>query len=140
MKENKDELIQKLLDENSLEAEKILSEMADDADLKAYDLLFDTLKQETKEGPSFSFKSSVIRAVELEKKRADDTSFYILFSIVFLIGVGTVISMIYAFKDTLSTSFIDKSNVYFIIPVIITILLSYVVDQRLINNRAKNQS
>ena len=137
MKENKDELIQKLLDENSLEAEKVLSEMAEDADVKAYNLLYDTLRQETDEGLSYSFRPSVLRRIELERKRADDTSFYWLFSIIFSIGIGAVVTMIYMLKDVLNPfwAILDVSKVYIIILIIITILLSNIVDQRLINNR-----
>ncbi len=133
MKENKDELIQRILDEQNLEVEKMLSEMADDADMKAYNLVYGTLQQRPEQGLSYSFKPSLMRLIELEKKQADDTKFYVVFSLVALVGIVTVIGMFSMFKESLAPilAVLDKFKGYIII-IVAAIILSAFLDQKLV--------
>ena len=136
MEDNKDEQLQKLFDQKRLEEENKVSEMVDDADVKAYNVLYDTLKQKPTQGLSYSFKSSVMKQIELEKKQADDTRFYILFGLVFLVGIVAIVSMFFMIKDTLTPflTILDKFKGYIII-IIVVILASTIIDQKLIKNR-----
>lgn len=136
MKVNKDEIIQKLLDENSPEVENTLLEMKDDPDFEAYNFLYDNLKQKMPQDLSYSFKSSVIRRIEIEKKQADDTKFYWFFGITFLFGVGVIASMLYGLKDYFIPilAIITKFK-GFILIIIVAILLSKTLDQRLNKKR-----
>lgn len=131
MKVDKDTSIQNLLDENNPDAKNTLLEMADDTDFKAYDLLYDTLKQKIEQDLSYSFKSSVIRRIELEKKQADDTRFYWFFSVIFLIGIGVIAGMLYGLKDFIPILAIISKFKGFIIIIIAAILLSKTLDQKL---------
>jgi hypothetical protein len=132
MKVDKDIIIQKLLDENSPEVENKLLEMKDDPDFEAYNFLYDNLKQKVAQDLSYSFKSSVIRRIEIEKKQADDTKFYWFFGITFIIGLGVIAAMLYGLKDY----FIPILTIIakfkgFILIIIVAILLSKTLDQRL---------
>jgi len=135
MEENKDVTIQQLLDEKSSREENILGEMANDVDFKAYNLLYGFLKQKPEQGLSHSFKSSVIKRIEIEKKQASDTKFYWFFSIISLVGICVIATMFYILKDSLIPllAVIVKFK-GFIIIIILAILLSNIVDQRLIKN------
>lgn len=132
MKVNKDNIIQKLLDENSPEVENTLLEMKDDPDFEAYNFLYDNLKQKMAQDLSYSFKSSVIRRIEIEKKQADDTKFYLFFGLIFLIGIGVIATMLYGLKDYFIPilAIIPKFK-GFILIIIAAILLSKTLDQRL---------
>lgn len=135
-KENKDERIQKLLDQGSLEVYNEAPEMIDDADVEAYNALYDALKQKPAQGLSYSFKSSVMKRIELEKKQADDTKFYVLFGLVFLLGIVAVTTMFFMLKDQLTPflTVFDKFKGYIIIG-IVTLILSNLADQKLIKGR-----
>ena len=135
-KENKDELIQRLLDEQNSEVEKMLAEMADDVDMKAYNLVYDTLQQKPEQGLSYSFRPSLMRCIELEKKQADDTKFYIVFSLVALVGIVAVIAMFSMFKELLAPilAILYKFKGYIII-VFTAIILSVFLDQKLVKTQ-----
>jgi anti-sigma factor RsiW len=135
-KENKDELIQRLLDEQNSEVEKMLSEMADDADMQAYNIVYDTLKEKPAQGLSYSFKPSLMRRIELEKKQADDTKFYIVLGVVALVGIIAIVTMFSMFSESLSpvAAVLNKFKGYIII-IITAIILSTILDQKLVKKQ-----
>ena len=128
---NKDDMIQKLLDENGLELDNTFEEMAEDADFKAYNVLYETLEQKPVQGLPYAFKSSVMRRIEAEKKLADDTRFYLVFGIASLVGIGLLGTMFYILKDTL-LPLLETLNKFkgYIIIIIAVIFLSTMIDQR----------
>ncbi len=136
MKDKKDILIQQLLDGKGSELENILEEMIDDEDLEAYNLLYEALKEKPKQGLSYSYKSSVIRRIEAEKKQADDTLFYCALGMVSLVGASLIATMFYISKDAFASVFETITKFKgFIIIIIVFILLSKILDQRFIKNR-----
>lgn len=137
MKENKDVTIQQLLDEKSLGVENRLAEMADDTDYKAYNLLYETLKEKPEQGLSYSFKSSVIKRIKIEKKQADDTKFYWLFGIISLIGICVIAIMFYGLKDSLMPLFAILTKFKgVIIIVIVAIIISNIMEKKLVKNHS----
>lgn len=139
MNENKDVIIQNLLDEKTSKDENKLVEMTGDEDLKTYNLLYSCLKENLEYDLSSSFKSSVIKRIEYEKKSADDTKFYCFFSIISFLGICVIGSMFYALKDSLLPTFaIIEKYKGFIITIFTIILLSYIMDKRFINTYNHN--
>lgn len=133
MKENKDVTIQRLLDEKRLEAENIGNVLADDADFEAYSILYDNLNQKPAQGLSYSFNSSVVKRIELEKKLADDTKFYWLLSIISLVGIGVITAMFYGLKDSLMPLFAILTKFKGVILIItIAIILSNILEKRIL--------
>ncbi|AXG72406.1 hypothetical protein KORDIASMS9_04678 [Kordia sp. SMS9] len=141
MEENKDHNIQQFLDNKGQDAENSLPQMADDADFEAYALLYDSLQEKPAQGLSYAFKSSTIRRLELEKKQADDTTFYWILGIFSLVGISFIATMFYMLRDTLTPFFgmIDKFK-GFIIIIIVAILISIIMDQRLLKSRSSLQN
>ena len=84
MQEDKEKLIQQLLDSSKIQ--EILSTLADQEDITAYKLLYSGLKEEPEGGLSLSFKSKVFQQIKVEQARANDIKIYVIAGMVILIG------------------------------------------------------
>jgi len=104
MKEDKEKLMQKLLD---LEREDINEEFSTDeqVDLQAYEFVYLVLKMELDDGLPHAFKKKLLARIEIEKSRSDDSKFYLIVISVIIFGIiGGVMLTFY---------FIDFSSQYF---------------------------
>jgi len=136
MKKDEDFRIQELLDQKIKGVEKGTPETMDADDLKAYEVLYSHLKEKPGHGLPLSFKSNVLRKIEIEKKQANDTKFYWLLGFVLLAGMVVIASLFLIFKDALAPSLgvMDK-YIGFIFIGIVAVLLFNVVEKRLIKNK-----
>lgn len=98
MKKDEDFRIQEILDQK-LKGIEVSYEMTNIEDLKAYELLYDQLGKAPVEHLSLSFKSNVLRRMEIEKKKTSDTMFYWLLGAISFIGILAIISIFFIFKD-----------------------------------------
>lgn len=99
MKKDEDFRIQEILDKKMKGIADVSHEMTNIEDLKAYELIYDQLAKEPVEHLSISFKANVLRRIEMEKKKTSDIMFYWLLGAVSLIGILTMISIFFIFKD-----------------------------------------
>ncbi|AMP99647.1 hypothetical protein AY601_2764 [Pedobacter cryoconitis] len=99
MKKDEDFRIQEILDKKMKGIADVSYEMTNIEDLKAYELIYDQLAKEPVEHLSISFKANVLRRIEMEKKKTSDIMFYWLLGVVSLIGILTMISIFFIFKD-----------------------------------------
>lgn len=128
MKKDKDFRIQELLDGKMLKGEHVAWEKMDVEDLEVYEVLYDHLKEKPEQGLSLSFKSDVLRRVEIEKKQASDSKFYWLLVVVSLVGVFVIASLFFVFKDSIAPSLgvLDRFKGFIFIGVVAIILFGAV--------------
>ncbi len=128
MKKDKDLRIQELLDGEMTGKEHITSENIDARDFKAYELLYDHLQEKPAQGLPLSFKADVLRRIEIEKKKASDSTFYWLLVIISLVGILTITCLSFIFKDTITPSLgiLDRFKGFIVIGIVATILFSVV--------------
>lgn len=128
MENDKDFRIQELLD-GKMQGEKSVSpEKLDAEDVNAYEILYDHLKEKPEQGLSLSFKSEVLRRIEVEKKQASDTKFYWLLVLVSLLGILVIASLSFVFKDSIAPSLgiLDRFKGFVFIGLAAVILFSAV--------------
>lgn len=139
MKKDEDFRIQELLDQKMKGVENKTPERIDTEDLKAYEVLYDQLKEKSDQGLSLSFKSNVLRRIETEKKQANDTKFYWLLGFLFLSGIVLIVSMFFVFKDALAPSLgVFGQYKGFIVIGIVAVVLFTIVEKRLTNTKFKS--
>lgn len=85
MQDDKEILLQQLFDSDKHLEQAPAS--ADQEDFTAYKVLYSALDQEPEGSLSFSFKSKVLRQINLKKARANDTKLYVIAGTVVLIGL-----------------------------------------------------
>lgn len=133
MKKDEDFRIQEILDKKMRGIEDVSYEMTNIEDLKAYELVYDQLRKEPVEHLSISFKANVLRRIELENKKASDILFYWLLGAVSFIGILTMASIFFVFKDTFAPawSIIDRFKGFIGIG-ITAVLVFNIVERKLI--------
>lgn len=99
MKKDEDFRIQEVLDQKMKGIENISEQAISKEDLKAYELLYDQLSKAPDKHLSVSFKSNVLRRIQMEKKKTNDAMFYWLLGSVSFIGILTIVSIFFVFKD-----------------------------------------
>jgi hypothetical protein len=102
MKKDDDLRIQEILDRKMKGTAHVPFEKVNAEDLQAYELLYDQLAKEPTEHLSMSFKSNVLRRIQVEKKKTSDVLFYWLLGAVCLIGAVVIVSMFFVFKESLA--------------------------------------
>lgn len=135
MKKDEDFRIQRFLDKKMNRIEKENMEPMDIDDLKAYELLYDHLKEKPRKGLSLSFKSNVLKQIEIERKQASDTKLYWLLGFVLLCGIVMVTLLFLIFKETLLPSF-EVMNKYigFFVVGMVAIISFTIVEKRAFSN------
>lgn len=139
MKKDEDFRIQEILDQKMKRSENLTSDIVDTDNLKAYELLYGHLNEKPGQGLSLSFKSNVLKRIEMEKKLAKDTQFYWLLGFVFLSGIVLIVSMFFVFKDALAPSLgVVGQHKGIIVIGIVAVVLFTIVEKRLTNTKFKS--
>lgn len=139
MEKDDDSRIQELLDQKNQGFGDAIPDTIDKIDLKAYELLYGYLKKKPRQGLSHSFKSNVLRQIEIEKKQADDTRFYWLLGFLFLSSIVLIVSMFFVFTDSLAPSLGVVGHSKGVIVVgIVALALFTIVEKRLTNTKFKS--
>ena len=133
---DKDFKIQKLLDGKLQGYEKTPPQKMDAKDLEAYKVLYGHLKEKPAQGLSLSFKTDVIRRIEIEKKQANDTKFYWFLVVFSLVGILAISCLLFVFKDAITPSLgiLGRFKGFIIIGIVAVILFSVV--ERKLNGKA----
>lgn len=120
MKKDEDFRMQQLLDGKMQGEERTAPENMDAKDLQAYEVLYGHLKEKPGQGLPLSFKSDVLREIEMERKRASDTKFYLLLAVVAVIGIIVIASLFFVFKDAIapSLSILNKFKGFIVIGIV----------------------
>jgi hypothetical protein len=131
MKKLTDEEIQKLLEQNlNIPGD----ELGDNDDVKAYQLLFDGLKQEPETGLPYNFAKKVVGQIQSAKNRRQDVKLYWLMgvAVILMFITAAVFMAAYNYTDTIKLVSVLNTYKWIIVFVVVVILGVQYFDQRLV--------
>jgi hypothetical protein len=133
MKKLTDEEIQKLL-EQSL---NIPDELDGDDDTKAYQLLFDGLREEPEAGLPYNFSKKVVAQVQHARNHRQDVKLYVFMAIGIVFGVAIVAAFIAVFNYKAGVQLVTILDTYkwVVIFMIAGVLGIQYLDQGLLKKR-----
>jgi len=106
MKKLNDEDIQKLIagGVTARQAESLSEE--DKSDLEVYQLLFNELKKEPEQGPSYYFSKKVRMALQAQIKPRSSNKFYISLGLIFTLSIAAAIAILVLIDKNYQTEFV----------------------------------
>lgn len=132
MKELNDDDIQNLLEKGLGDTDKIPTTNQDD--LKAYQILFDGLKQEPAEGLPFNFAAKVSASIKAKLTRKADIKLYTWAAIMGIAGFGIAYAVLVVYSKNAASQFYTAISAYkwaFVLALTCFLAIQY-LDQKLV--------
>lgn len=108
MKKLTDDELQKLLEESI----HLPDELDGDDDAKAYQFLFDGLKEEPEAGLPYNFSKKVVAQVQHARNRRQDVKLYVFMTIGIVFGIAVVAAFIAAFNYKAGVQLVNILDTY----------------------------